>query len=109
MTTQEALEIFNQPDRIVYSVTRANNIESAKYNKENQEAYYIALDALKLQASLSKENICEVVKNACKELNIDFFFVINGKSCWSNESSEHINKIIDFHKKLEKEYNNADI
>ena len=39
---------------------------------------------------MSKEAICEKVKDLCKNEKTDFLFIVEGKSCWSISRDEHI-------------------
>lgn len=50
---------------------------------------------------MSKEDICEKVKELCNEENIDFLFITEGKSCWSISYDDHIRKVANFHKENE--------
>ena len=50
---------------------------------------------------MSKEDVCEKVRELCKEENIDFLFITEGKSCWSVSHDEHIRKVANFHKENE--------
>ena len=50
---------------------------------------------------MSKEEICEKVRSICKEENVDFLFITEGKSCWSVSHDEHIRKVKNFHKENE--------
>ena len=47
---------------------------------------------------MSKEDICEKVRELCKEENVDFLFITEGKSCWSVSHDEHIRKVANYHK-----------
>lgn len=49
----------------------------------------------------SKEEICEKVRSICKEENVEFLFITEGKSCWSVSKNEHIRKVAHFHKENE--------
>lgn len=68
-------------------------------------------EAMMIQISLSvlkgeymtKEEICEKVRSICKEENVDFLFITEGKSCWSVSHDEHIRKVAYFHKENEPE------
>ena len=50
---------------------------------------------------MSKEEICEKVRSICKEENVEFLFITEGKSCWSVSKNEHIRKVAHFHKENE--------
>ena len=50
---------------------------------------------------MSKEAICEKVKDLCKNEKTDFLFIVEGKSCWSISRDEHIRKVAKFHKENE--------
>ena len=55
---------------------------------------------------MNKEEICEKVRSICKEENVDFLFITEGKSCWSVSQDEHIRDVAYYHKENEeKEYN----
>ena len=47
---------------------------------------------------MSKEAICEKVKDLCKNEKTDFLFIVEEKSCWSISKDEHIRKVAKFHK-----------
>ena len=50
---------------------------------------------------MTKEDICEKVKELCKEEKVDFLFITEGKSCWSISHDEHIRQVSRFHKENE--------
>ena len=50
---------------------------------------------------MSKEEICEKIRSICKEENVDFLFITEGKSCWSVSHDEHIRKVANYHKENE--------
>ena len=50
---------------------------------------------------MTKEDICEKVKELCKEEKVDFLFITEGKSCWSISHDEHIRQVARFHKENE--------
>lgn len=58
---------------------------------------------------MKKEDICEKVKELCKSENIDFLFIIEGKSCWSISRDEHIRKVAKFHKENEPKISESEI
>lgn len=47
---------------------------------------------------MNKEEICKKVKQLCEEENIDFLFIIEGKSCWSISHDGYIKKVANFYK-----------
>lgn len=57
---------------------------------------------LEMDDDMSKEEICEKVRSICKEENVEFLFITEGKSCWSFSKNEHIRKVAHFHKENEK-------
>lgn len=52
---------------------------------------------------LKREQLCEKVKELCKDANEEFLFIIDGKSCWSVKNNEHIRDVAYYHKETESE------
>ena len=50
---------------------------------------------------MSKEEICNKVRDLCESENIDFLFITEDKSCWSITNNEHIREVARFHKETE--------
>lgn len=51
---------------------------------------------------MSKEEVCEKVKQMCEEAKIDFLFITENQSCWSiKKSSKHIRDVAKYHKENE--------
>ena len=56
---------------------------------------------------MSKEEVCEKVKQMCEEAKIDFLFITENQSCWSiKKSSKHIRDVAKYHKENEQQYLN---
>lgn len=52
--------------------------------------------------NMSKEEVCEKVKQMCEEAKIDFLFITENQSCWSiKKSSKHIRDVAKYHKENE--------
>lgn len=50
---------------------------------------------------MSKKELCEKVRKLCEEENMEFLFILEGKSCWSVSHNEHIKEVVRFHKNTE--------
>ena len=79
-----------------------DDVEIAIRNKHFRTAIEIVKqDGVGKYDDMSKEEICEKVRNICKEENVEFLFITEGKSCWSVSKNEHIRKVAHFHKENE--------
>ena len=51
---------------------------------------------------MDKERVCEQVRKICEDVNIDFLFITEEKSCWSiSKESKHLRDVVNFHKENE--------
>jgi len=47
------------------------------------------------------EEVCRQVRNICKDANLEFLFITEGRSEWSANNNEHIREVARYHKQLE--------
>ena len=51
---------------------------------------------------MSKEELCNKVRELCESEKVDFLFITEEKSCWSiSKESKHIRDVMNFHKENE--------